>query len=412
MNIERMTFVNDAGIELSGRLETSPEPVRAWALFAHCFTCSKDIAAARRIAARLAERRIGVLRFDFTGLGHSGGEFGNTGFSANIADLRAAARAMDDAGRPPSILIGHSLGGAAVLAAANDIDSVRAVVTIGAPAEPGHALHHLGADIARIRRDGAGPVTIGGRRFDVSRSFIDDMEEADLTARLGAMRAALLVCHAPRDQTVGIENAARIFGAARHPKSFLSLDDADHLLNNEQDAAYVAKVISVWASHYIEDGGAPSLPPLPQLPPLAAGTSRSIELGKDGLAQALTAGGHTLMADEPASAGGTDRGATPYDLLAASLAACTAMTLRLYARRKGIALDHVAVDVTHDRVHAEDCANCVSDGARIDRFTRRIHLRGALDADTHARLREIADRCPVHRTLNASARIETELVIA
>lgn len=406
--LEKVTFHGETGSELAGRIDGVDGTVRASALFAHCFTCGKDIAAARRIAARLAERGIETMRFDFTGLGHSGGEFGNGGFSSNVADLRAAAAAMAARGRAPSILIGHSLGGAAVLAAATQIPSVRAVVTIGAPAEPGHALHHLGSDIARIRAEGSGDVTIGGRTFHVSRRFVEDMEQATLAERIGALRAALLVVHSPLDQTVGIENAATIFAAAKHPKSFLSLDDADHLLTREADAAYVAKVISVWASHYAE-APADALPPPPPLPSLSAGATRSSEIAPDGFAQSLDVAGHALVADEPGSVGGTGRGPAPYDLLAGGLAACTSMTIRLYARRKGWPLAHVAVDVAHDRVHAEDCADCETAERRIDRFTRTVHLTGPLDEAQRTRLLEIADRCPVHRTLEASSRIETRL---
>ncbi|MEL6197929.1 MAG: alpha/beta fold hydrolase [Pseudomonadota bacterium] len=403
MRQEKLTFAAAGGHILSARLDRPDGPPRAHALFAHCFTCGKDIAAARRIARRLADLGIAVMRFDFTGLGHSGGEFGNSGFSANVDDLVAAAEAMADRDEAPSILIGHSLGGAAVIAAAPRIESVRAVVTIGAPAEPGHALAQFGQDLSAVREHGTAEVSIGGRPFTVSRGFVEDLEGAQVETTLNELRAALLVLHAPRDQTVGIDNAARIFAAAKHPKSFLSLHEADHLLSDERDAAYVAKVVAAWASRY-------ALPPTDTDRPTSApeGVTRSTEADPNGFLQHIDVGGYRLTADEPVALGGTAQGPGPYDLLTASLAACTSMTIRMYARRKDLPLTHVSVDVAHDRVHAQDCADCEAAEARIDRFTRRITLEGPLSPEQRDRLLAIADRCPVHRTLEASARIETE----
>ncbi|MEM6421386.1 MAG: alpha/beta fold hydrolase [Pseudomonadota bacterium] len=403
MRQEKLTFAAAGGHILSARLDRPDGPPRAHALFAHCFTCGKDIAAARRIARRLADLGIAVMRFDFTGLGHSGGEFGNSGFSANVDDLVAAAEAMAERDEAPSILIGHSLGGAAVIAAAPRIESVRAVVTIGAPAEPGHALAQFGQDLSAVREHGTAEVSIGGRPFTVSRSFVEDLEGAQVETTLNELRAALLVLHAPRDQTVGIDNAARIFAAAKHPKSFLSLHEADHLLSDERDAAYVAKVVAAWASRY-------ALPATDTDRPTSApeGVTRSTEADPNGFLQHIDVGGYRLTADEPVALGGTAQGPGPYDLLTASLAACTSMTIRMYARRKDLPLTHVSVDVAHDRVHAQDCADCEAAEARIDRFTRRITLEGPLSSEQRDRLLAIADRCPVHRTLEASARIETE----
>ncbi|MGF1551896.1 MAG: alpha/beta fold hydrolase [Paracoccaceae bacterium] len=406
MRRERFDFEGHGGHRLAARLDLPDDAPRAAALFAHCFTCGKDIAAARRIAEGLAAHGIATLRFDFTGLGHSEGEFANAGFDADRRDLIAASRAMAERGLAPSILIGHSLGGAAVLAAVPEIEGVRAVVTIGAPAEPAHVLGRIGGDLDRSRADGSGEVSIGGRRFTLGRDFLDDTEGARIDAAVAGLRAALLVVHAPRDETVGIDNASRIFAAAKHPKSFLSLDDADHLLSRAEDAAYVAGVVAAWAARYVASPPVPEAPP--EEPPLASGATRSREAAPAGFLQRVTAAGHALLADEPASVGGTDRGPGPYDLLAAALASCTAMTIRMYARRKGIALDHVAVDVEHAREHRADCEDCDERDRRVDVFRRRVWLAGDLDEAARARLMAIADRCPVHRTLEAEARIETE----
>ncbi|MEO1316769.1 MAG: alpha/beta fold hydrolase, partial [Pseudomonadota bacterium] len=358
MRQEKFAFENEAGISLAGRLDLPDGPARAHALFAHCFTCGKDIAAARRIAQRLTERGIAVMRFDFTGLGHSEGEFGNTGFSANVADLVAAARHMAGLGMGPEILIGHSLGGAAVLAAAPLIDSVRAVATIGAPAEPAHVLHNFGADLERIRAEGSAEVTLGGRQFTVAEGFVADVEKARLEGTLGRLGAALMVLHAPLDAQVGIENAAEIFTQARHPKSFVSLDDADHLLTRSQDSEYAADVIATWASRFAGRFPEKTEAEGPADPAVPEGVTRSTEAAREGFLQNVSMGGHRIVADEPKRLGGRGAGPTPYQFLSAALATCTSMTVRMYARHKGIPLNHISVDVTHDKEHATDCAGC------------------------------------------------------
>ena len=404
MRSEKIEFRGHSGATLAARLDRPEGAVRAAALLAHCFTCSKDLAAARRIAGALAARGIAVLRFDFTGLGHSGGEFANTDFTSNVGDLKAAAKWMADAGLPAQLLVGHSLGGAAVLAAAPDIDGVRAVVTLGAPSDPAHVLGNFGAALEAIERDGVATVSLAGRDFTISRDFVEDVREAKLAAALGRLRAALLVLHAPRDEVVGIDNAAAIFKAARHPKSFVTLDAADHLISAERDADYAAHVIAAWSTRYLDlaEEAAPAS--------AAEGVTRVAEAEGGTLRQEISVEGrHHLIADEPADLGGTGMGPSPYQYLAAALGACTTMTLRMYARRKKLALDHVACDVTHAKRHAEDCADCEKPGARIDVFTRRIRLSGELSTDDRESLLRIADKCPVHRTLEAEARIETEL---
>jgi len=401
MPSEKLEFEGHAGNRLAARLDRPDGPVRAVALFAHCFTCGKDIAAARRIAGRLTAEGWAVLRFDFTGLGHSEGEFANAGFSANIADLIGAAQHLEHRELAPQLLIGHSLGGAAVLAAAAGIDSVRAVATIGAPADPAHVLDSFSGSLETIRAEGRAEVTLAGRRFEIARDFVEDMEAATLEDRLGRLGRALLILHAPRDAQVGIENAGRIFSAAKHPKSFVSLDDADHLLTRAADADYAAGVIAAWARRYVTLAE----PPADDTP---EGVVRVSEADPDGFLQDVSVGGrHMLKADEPAAHGGSDLGPSPYQFLAAGLGACTAMTIRMYARRKGWALTHVAVDVGHDRIHAEDCAECETRTGRIDRFRREVRLEGDLDDAQRARLMEIADRCPVHRTLEGEVRVET-----
>lgn len=401
MATEKLSFAGHDGTELAARLDLPDGPHLATALFAHCFTCSKDIAAARRISGRLASMGIAVLRFDFTGLGHSGGEFANTTFSSNVGDLRAAAAALAARGMAPDLLIGHSLGGAAVLRAASDIASARAVVTLGAPFDPGHVTHNFASAIETIDSDGAAEVNLGGRHFTIRRAFLDDVRSEMLAPAIAGMGKALLVLHAPRDGVVGIENATQIFTAAKHPKSFVTLDDSDHLISKSADAEYAAEVIAAWAGRYLDLS-----PPAPP-PGAPEGVARVSEADPNGFLQDINIGPqHHVLADEPVTYGGTDRGLTPYQFLTAGLGACTSMTIRMYARRKKLPLDHVSVDVTHDKVHAQDCdgANC-----KIDRFTRVIRLMGDLDPDQRQRLLDIADKCPVHRTLEHANRIDTRL---
>ncbi|SLN59356.1 bifunctional alpha/beta hydrolase/OsmC family protein [Pseudooctadecabacter jejudonensis] len=401
MPTTRFTFPGHDGQQLAARLDLPDGPHLATALFAHCFTCSKDIPAARRIAGRLAAMGIAVLRFDFTGLGHSEGEFENTNFTTNVADLSAAAAELDKRGMTPSLLIGHSLGGAAVLKAAPDLPSIKGVVTIGAPFDPEHVTHNFADSLPDIIRDGVAEVTLGGRPFRISNDFLEDVAKGQLTPAIAKLDAALLVLHAPRDATVSIDNASEIFLAAKHPKSFITLDDADHLLTRAQDAEYVANMIASWATKYV-DLNRPA-PPIG----IPEGVLRVSEADASGFLQDIQSGPHHVLADEPAAYGGTNKGLTPYGFLSAGLGACTSMTIRMYARRKGWPLTHVLVDVTHDKVHGQDAGTETK--SKIDNFTRTIHLTGDLDDAQRARLLEIADRCPVHQSLERSNRIETKL---
>lgn len=399
----RFTFPGHDGSTLSARLDMPAGPHLATALFAHCFTCGKDIPAARRIASRLAGMGIAVLRFDFTGLGHSEGEFSNTSFTSNVGDLIAACRFLDAQGMPPSLLIGHSLGGAAVLKAASELDQIKAVATLGAPADTAHVTHNFAEALPEIEAKGVAEVSLGGRPIKIGKAFIDDVSKDALTPAIGSLNAALLVMHAPQDSIVGIENASQIFLTAKHPKSFVTLDKADHLITSARDAEYAADVIATWAGRYL-----PLNPPAPP-PGAPEGIVRVAEADPEGYLQDVHSGpNHHTLADEPLAYGGTNRGMSPYGFLSAGLGACTSMTIRMYARRKNWPLDHVSVDVCHDKVHAQDAET--GSGDKIDTWRRRIRLTGALSPDQRQRLLEIADRCPVHRTLERSSEVLTELL--
>jgi putative redox protein len=402
MPAERFDFSNPAGLRLAGLLDNPPGEARAYALFAHCFTCGKDVHAARRIADGLTALGIAVLRFDFTGLGSSEGEFANTTFSSNVADLVAAADQLRRVRRAPSILIGHSLGGAAVLAAAAAVPEARAVATIAAPSDPAHVTGLFKDRLEEIKAGGEVEVALSGRPFRIRRAFLDDVAEQELSGRIADLRMALLIFHSPTDEIVGIDNASRIFAAARHPKSFVSLAGADHLLSRRSDATYVANVIAAWAERYLDMGSQETASE-----PGDSGRVTVRETGQGRFQQEITAGVHRLVADEPVASGGADSGPNPYDLLLAALGACTAMTLRLYAERKALPLDRVTVKLRHAKIHAADCAACETKEGMIDHIERGILLEGALDADMRARLLEIADKCPVHRTLTNEVDIAT-----
>jgi putative redox protein len=401
MPAERFDFPNTAGQALAALLDGPAGTPRAYALFAHCFTCGKDVHAAKRIAEGLTALGIAVLRFDFTGLGSSEGEFANTTFSSNVADLVAAANELRRTRRAPAILIGHSLGGAAVLAAAADVPEARAVVTIGAPCDPAHVTGLFKHRLDEIGAKGEVEVQLAGRPFRISRAFVDDLAEHRLMERIAGLRKALLVFHSPTDEVVGIENASRIFTAAKHPKSFVSLAGADHLLSRRGDATYVASVIHAWAERYLD---------MPEEVPDQPDESKAVvvrETRAGRFQQEVTVGRHQFLADEPIEAGGLDSGPGPYDLLLSALGACTAMTLRLYAERKALPLDRVTVRLSQAKIHAADCADCETREGMIDRIERAITLSGKLDAEQRRRLLEIADKCPVHRTLTSEVDIRT-----
>lgn len=408
MESRKLEFTSPQGHKLAARLDLPQGHIRAYAIFAHCFTCSKDLSAARRIAGELSRLGIAVLRFDFTGLGSSEGEFANTDFTSNVGDLVAAAGYLRENFEAPAILIGHSLGGAAVLAAAPQIAEVKGVATIGAPADVAHVLHNFHADIETIEREGEAEVSLAGRRFRIGRAFVEAAREATVLSGLRHLHKALLVLHAPLDQTVGIDNAAQIFTAARHPKSFVSLNKADHLLTRESDAAFAAQMIAAWAGQF-----------LPADAPQGEHATEAVtvsETGEGRFQNTVQAGRHRLFADEPVAYGGMDSGPSPYDFLSAALGACTSMTLRMYADRKKLELGTVTVTVSHDKVHLADCAECSDEekarGGKIDVFQRAISVDGPLPDEVAAKLEDIAGKCPVHRTLEHGSKVRTRLVRA
>ena len=400
-----VTFPGSSGAALAARLDLPLERApRAYALLAHCFTCSKDTKATAFIAGALADAGIATLRFDFTGLGGSDGEFTNTDFSSNVSDLVAAARWLEQHHRAPSLLVGHSLGGAAVLAAAAQIPSATAVATINAPSDPAHVLSQFAGRQAEIETQGEAEVDLGGRHFKVKREFLEDIAGQKLAGAVAGLGRALLVMHTPRDTVVSIDHASALFLAAKHPKSFVSLDDADHLLTRREDARYAATVLAAWATRYL-----PAEPTETPSAEVARDTVVVTETREGKLQQAIIAGPHRLLADEPIALGGLDSGPTPYDLLLAALGACTAMTVRMYADLKRLPLERVSVTLRHDKVHATDCAECETKEGRIDKIERVVAFEGDLDDATKAKLLEIADKCPVHRTLRSEVWVPTRL---
>jgi putative redox protein len=403
MKTQKLEFPGASGATLAARLDVPDGPLRGYALFAHCFTCSKDIRAVRRIGSDLANAGIAVLRFDFTGLGSSEGEFASTNFTSNLGDLLSAADYLRRNFEAPSVLIGHSLGGAAVLAVAKDMPEVKAVVTIGAPADAGHVLHNFGSSLEEIEEKGEAQVELLGRPFTIRKQFVDDVRGQAISNAVRAMRKPLLILQSPVDQIVGVENATEIFLAARHPKSFVSLDKADHLLTDPEDAGFAAQVMLGWVSRYIK--AAPA-----QTEETRAGVVVS-ETGEGKYQNRVQAGAHRLLADEPVADGGMDTGPSPYDYLSIALGACTSMTLRIYAGLKKIELGRVSVSVTHKKIHAADCVDCTDEvrgsGARIDVFRREISIAGGVSDELRAKVLEIADKCPVHRTLEAGSKVLT-----
>ena len=407
MASQPVSFRNANGESLSGLIDLPAGPVRAFALFAHCFTCTKNLKAATNISRALNEAGFGTLRFDFTGLGQSDGDFADTTFSSNVADLVAAADFLADEFVAPQLLVGHSLGGTAVLQAATSIPSATAVATIGSPAHPAHVRHLLADGEAALAEHGEAEVNLGGRPFRIKREFVADLERHALPESIRRLGKALMIFHAPQDTTVAVANAAELYQHALHPKSFVSLDKADHLLSNAADSRYVGSVLASWAERYLD---APAAEPTAAAVP--DDTVRAVT-ALDGYRTVIDAGPHRLVADEPASIpGGTNEGPSPYGLLSAALASCTAMTLKMYASHKKLPLRSVSAAVRHAKIHADDCEHCETKEGRIDRFDTVVDYDGELTPEQAGRFLEIAAKCPVHRTLKGEVDIVSSLADA
>ncbi|MFP4159230.1 MAG: alpha/beta fold hydrolase [Desulfobacterales bacterium] len=404
MNFKRLYFTNRHGNRLAAQLDLPADgTAHIFAVFAHCFTCTKNLKAAYNINQALTREGIAVLRFDFTGLGQSEGDFSETGFTSNVSDLIDAAGYLEENYKAPEILIGHSLGGAAVLQAAAGIDSVRAVAVIAAPARTDHVLKHISDAKKKIEEDGEAEVLLAGRPFRIKKQFLDNMKADNMAGGIKNLNRALLILHSPVDNIVGIENASEIFQAARHPKSFVSMDTADHLLSDRADSLYAGGIIAAWSGRYTQQAGTDRQ---------GAGASEGevvARAGKSGYMTDITVNGHSLVADEPQSAGGTNAGPAPYDYLLAGLGACKAITLRMYADRKKWPLEGIRIGLKHRKIHVDDCSDCETRKGYLDKIRAAISLEGDLDDEQRRRLAEIAGRCPVHRTLTSEIRIETTL---
>lgn len=403
MNIQKVSFTNKDKEQLAGRLELplNRKP-HNFVIFAHCFTCTKNLTAIKNVGRALTNSGFGVLRFDFTGLGESEGDFENTNFSGNVEDLIEAADFLEENYMAPTLIIGHSLGGAAAIFAAARLPSIKAAAVINSPSSPSHVMHLLKDSKSEIKKNGKAKVNLGGIDFTIKKQFLDDLENKSLPDVVRDFRKALLILHSPQDKTVSIKNAEEIYKAAHHPKSFVSLDGVDHLLSKKEDSKYVGEVIAGWASRYVD------IPPEEELKSkskVAASLDEDENFTTD-----MKVGDHYMIADEPTSYGGNNFGPSPYEYLSAALASCTAMTIQMYARRKKWDVENVAVHINYSKDHAVDCEHCEEDSAKIDTFNREIKLKGILDDKQKKRLLEIADKCPVHKTLHSATQVITKLI--
>ena len=400
----RVEFPGSESLKIAGLLESPPQNPIGFVLFAHCFTCGKDLASASRIARALVARGYAVLRFDFTGLGSSDGDFANSNFSSNVADLVHAADFLRANYRAPALLIGHSLGGAAVLAAAEQVPEAQGVVAIAAPSDPAHVVKNFGCDLMQIEKEGLAEVSLAGRPFTIKKQFIDDLAAQDSQQKIGNLKKALLLFHSPLDETVAISEAEKIYRQAKHPKSFVSLDKADHLLSRAEDADYVGSTIAAWASRYISDPAVVER----RVSEVSKGHIRVEEKNKQ-FTRTIISDSHIWLSDEPTPVGGSDLGPDPYEHLLAALGSCTSMTVRMYANLKQIPLEDISVELRHDRIHQQDCEDCDAEPRKLEVLYRYVTLKGDLTKQQRQRLLEIADRCPVHRTLHAELEVRTEL---
>jgi uncharacterized OsmC-like protein/esterase/lipase len=402
MKKENIQFEGSKGDKLSATIHfPADNHPHNYVIFAHCFTCNKNLNAVRNIILGMTKKGFAVLSFDFTGLGQSEGDFSDTNFSSNIEDLIKASNYLKENYKEASLLVGHSLGGAAVLMAANKIDSITAIATIGAPAQADHVLNLIEDKKEEIQKNGEAKVNIGGRPFKIKKQFLDDLQSRDNLKKIEDLRKSILILHSPQDQTVDISNAATIYEKAHHPKSFISLDGADHLLSNKEDSIYAGEVIATWADRYINK---------PNQQKISTDSQTAAFIGKkeDKYTTQIVAEGHHLIADEPEDVGGNNFGTSPYGLLTSALAACTAITLRMYANRKDWNVDEILVHVDQDQRYDEDSQNCESENSKITFFDRIIEIKGSLDEKQRKRLIEIANKCPVHKTLESKIKVETK----
>jgi uncharacterized OsmC-like protein/esterase/lipase len=405
MSTKKITFLNNEGQQLLGRLELpANQQPHNFVIFAHCFTCNKNLSAVKNISRALSSNGFGVLRFDFTGLGESDGDFSDTNFSGNVEDLISAAKFLETNYMSPTLIVGHSLGGAASIFAAAKIDSIKAIATVGAPSNPKHVQRILQSSVAEIKANGKAIVNLSGRDFTIKKQFLDDLNAKSLPEVAKNLRKALLVLHSPQDTTVSIKNAEEIYKAAHHPKSFISLDGADHLLSNKKDSIYVGNVISGWAKRYVDSVEEKQLKTNLQV-------VASLD-NDDGYTTQLKVGNHYMLADEPLNYGGNDFGPSPYELVSAGLSACTAMTIQMYAKRKGWNIENIEVHTSYGKNHAEDCNQCDENSAKIDTFNREIKLDSKLDGKQIKRILQIANKCPVHKTLLSKTQIITNIITA
>ena len=397
-----ITFTNSEGIELSAHMEFPPDiHPKAYAIFAHCFTCSKNLLAAKNLTRSMAKEGIAVLRFDFTGLGESQGDFEDSNFSSNVSDLLAASQFLESEFEAPQVIIGHSLGGAAVIYAASKLESIRAVATVGAPASVDHVVHLLEGKKEEVMEKGEADVKISGRKFKIKKQFLEDIESKNLEKLMSDFRKPILIMHSPQDEIVSVDNAAKLYDMAWHPKSFVSLDGADHLLSKKKDSLYVGQLIASWSSRYVDEQEEET----PETDHrVVAQLTR-----ENNFTTTMKAGKHSFLADEPEDVGGDNLGPNPYDLLASALAACTAMTIKMYSDRKEWKLEQVNVHVDHKKSHKADCEECEKKSSRIDHFERSIEIDGDLSDEQCSRLLEIANKCPVHKTLETENFVDTFL---
>lgn len=403
MNIHKVSFTNKDNEQLAGRLELPlDQKPHNFVVFAHCFTCNKNLIAVRNIGRALARAGFGVLRFDFTGLGESEGDFENTNFSGNVEDLIEAAEFLEANYKAPTLIIGHSLGGAAAIYAASKLPSIKAVAVVNSPSRPSHVMHLLKDDTLEINRKGKAKVNLGGIDFTIKKQFLDDIQNKSLDNIVANLRKALLILHSPQDRIVGIQNAEEVYTVAHHPKSFISLDGADHLLSKKEDSQYVGEVIAGWAARYVDIPSPERMSSKSRVAATLAGT--------DQFTTHLKLGDHIGIADEPVTFGGNNFGPTPYEYISAGLAACTAMTIQMYAHRKKWEVENVKVEIDYSKEHALDCGACEENSSKIDTFSRKISFEGKLTSEQKQKLMVIADKCPVHKTFTSQTQIRSEQI--